>query len=176
MFTGATTHQLFPSNDIYLTADDIEQHLVLGDNIHTAPTALICLENTLSGTVMPQDEVVRIGELAQKHNIPLHLDGARIWNAAAKVIADQGLDATDEETRRRVYVSLRLYFHSHIADKQHDRPPRPVRLCLALSLQGYRRTCRLNGGRHQSIHQARQVVPQDVWIRRASNRHVHRRG
>ena len=105
MFTGATTHQLFPSNDIHLTADDIEPHLVLGDNIHTAPTALICLENTLSGTVIPQDEVVRIGELAKKHSIPLHLDGARVWNVAAKVIADRGLNASDEETRRQVYVS-----------------------------------------------------------------------
>ena len=102
MFTGATTHQLFPENGIYLTADDIEPQLALGDNIHTAPTALICLENTLSGTVMPQEEVVRIGQLAKKHDIPLHLDGARIWNVAAKVIADRGLDSTSEEVRRQV--------------------------------------------------------------------------
>lgn len=102
MFTGATTHQLFPSNDIHLTADDIEPHLALGDNIHIAPTALICLENTLSGTVMPQEEVVKIGQLAKKHAIPLHLDGARLWNVAAKVIADRGMDATSEEDRRIV--------------------------------------------------------------------------
>lgn len=112
MFTGATTHQLFPSNDIHLTADDIEPHLVLGDNIHTAPTALICLENTLSGTVIPQDEVVRIGELAKKHSIPLHLDGARVWNVAAKVIADRGLNASDEETRRQVMTELLEPFDS----------------------------------------------------------------
>ncbi|OCF32788.1 threonine aldolase [Kwoniella heveanensis CBS 569] len=80
MFSQATTHQLFPENGLHLTADDIEPALMLGNNIHIAPTKLICLENTLSGIIFPQDEVVKIGELAKKHGIGMHLDGARIWN------------------------------------------------------------------------------------------------
>jgi threonine aldolase len=51
---------------------------------------------------MPQEEVLKIAELAKKHDIPLHLDGARAWNVAAKVIEERGLDTRDEETRRSV--------------------------------------------------------------------------
>ncbi|OCF55539.1 threonine aldolase [Kwoniella mangroviensis CBS 10435] len=83
MFSQATTHQLFPSNGLHLTAEDIEPQLQLGTNIHISPTRLICLENTLSGIIFPQEEIVKIGELAKQNDIGLHLDGARIWNVAA---------------------------------------------------------------------------------------------
>lgn len=102
MFSQATTHQLVPSNTLYLTAEDIEPNLCLGENVHIAPTRLICLENTLSGTVFPQEEVVKIGQLAKQHDIAMHLDGARIWNVAAKVIDERGLDPSDEEAKRVV--------------------------------------------------------------------------
>ncbi len=102
MFTQATTHQLFPKNQHHLTAEEIEKALVLGDNIHTAPTKLICLENTMSGMVFPQDEIVKIGQLARSHGITMHCDGARIWNVAAKVIDEGGMDPTDEGVRRKV--------------------------------------------------------------------------
>lgn len=105
MFTQATTHQLVPSNGIHLTLEDIEPALVLGTNIHYAPTKLICLENTLSGMIFPQDEVVRIGELARKNDIGMHLDGARIWNVAAAEIERRGLDARKEEDLETVYVA-----------------------------------------------------------------------
>lgn len=100
MFCQATTHQLFPDNQLYLTAGEIEKALTLGTNIHYAPTKLICLENTMSGMVFPQDEVVKIGQLAKKHNITMHCDGARMWNVVAKVIDDRGLDASSENNRR----------------------------------------------------------------------------
>ena len=102
MISQGTTHQLVPSNGLYLTAEDIEPNLYLGDNIHIAPTKLVCLENTLSGIVFPQEEVVKIGELCQKHDIALHLDGARIWNVGAKVIEERGMDPTLEEDRTKV--------------------------------------------------------------------------
>lgn len=47
-------------------------------------TALICLENThnrAGGTIYPLDEVKRISALAKNRDIPLHLDGARLWHA-----------------------------------------------------------------------------------------------
>nr|XP_019049144.1 threonine aldolase [Kwoniella bestiolae CBS 10118]OCF28074.1 threonine aldolase [Kwoniella bestiolae CBS 10118] len=91
MFSQATTHQLFPSNGLHLTAEDIEPQLQLGTNIHISPTKLICLENTLSGMIFPQEEIVKIGELARKNDIGMHLDGARIWNVAADVIERKGL-------------------------------------------------------------------------------------
>ncbi len=48
-------------------------------------TKLICLENThgrSGGTVFPIEEIRRIHELANDNKIRMHLDGARIWNAA----------------------------------------------------------------------------------------------
>ncbi|KAK1928027.1 putative threonine aldolase [Papiliotrema laurentii] len=106
MFSQGTTHQLVPSNGLHLTANDIKPHLVLGDNIHTAPTKLICLENTLSGIVFPQDEVVKIGELCRENDIALHLDGARIWNVGAKVVEERGLDPNSEANRTAVFTEL----------------------------------------------------------------------
>jgi threonine aldolase len=47
-------------------------------------TSLLCLENThnrAGGTVYPLDEIKRIRSLMVRHNIPMHLDGARLWNA-----------------------------------------------------------------------------------------------
>lgn len=99
MISQGTTHQLVPSNSLHLTAEDIKPNLYLGDNIHIAPTRLICLENTLSGIVFPQEEIVKIKGLCDEHDIGLHLDGARIWEVGAKVIEERGLDATSEEDR-----------------------------------------------------------------------------
>lgn len=55
-------------------------------NIHQAPTQLICLENTHNksgGTVVPLRRTEEIAKLAKSHNLPFHLDGARVCNAAA---------------------------------------------------------------------------------------------
>jgi threonine aldolase len=48
-------------------------------------TALICLENThnrCGGTVVTPKQMAGAGAVARAHNLPLHLDGARIFNAA----------------------------------------------------------------------------------------------
>jgi threonine aldolase len=52
---------------------------------HQAPTGLIVLENThnkAGGTVVPLDVAREVAEVARGAGIPLHLDGARAWNAA----------------------------------------------------------------------------------------------
>jgi threonine aldolase len=48
-------------------------------------TALICLENThgrSAGAVVPIAEIGRVSAFAHERKVPLHLDGARIWNAS----------------------------------------------------------------------------------------------
>lgn len=70
-----------PSNGVYLTLEDIEKSVVLSDDVHGCPTKLISLENTLGGTIMPLEEVKKISAFAKEHDIKIHLDGARIWNA-----------------------------------------------------------------------------------------------
>jgi threonine aldolase len=54
-------------------------------NIHVPPTGLVCLENTHNrhgGTVMTPEEISAVAEAAHAREIPVHLDGARIFNAA----------------------------------------------------------------------------------------------
>jgi len=50
----------------------------------SAPTRIIALENTLNGTIMPQDDVMEISKNAHTQDIIMHLDGARIWHVAAE--------------------------------------------------------------------------------------------
>lgn len=71
-----------PKNGIYLTLEDVKSKVILGKNIHTAPTKVISLENTLGGTIMPIEEIARISEWARQNDIKMHLDGARLWNAS----------------------------------------------------------------------------------------------
>jgi threonine aldolase len=53
---------------------------------HTIQTALICIENTHNsggGTIYPLATIERIRAVATDHGIPMHLDGARLFNAIA---------------------------------------------------------------------------------------------
>ena len=56
-----------------------------GENPHFAPTRLICVENThnlLGGTVWPLERLEAVAAVAKKHKLMLHMDGARVLNAA----------------------------------------------------------------------------------------------
>jgi len=65
-----------------MDVDKIEQAIRKAD-IHFPRTGLICLENaTGMGTVLDLDYMRKVHEIAVKHSIPIHLDGARIFNAA----------------------------------------------------------------------------------------------
>lgn len=55
------------------------------ENIHFPPTSLICLENThnrAGGSVIPLQKMEAIYEVAREYDLPVHLDGARLFNAA----------------------------------------------------------------------------------------------
>ena len=55
------------------------------DDVHFARTRLLCLENTQSGLVLPLDYLDKARTFTQNHHLKLHLDGARIFNAAVKL-------------------------------------------------------------------------------------------
>jgi threonine aldolase len=55
------------------------------DNFHFARTHLLCLENTQGGKVLPLTYLEQSAEFTKHHNLNLHLDGARIFNAAVKL-------------------------------------------------------------------------------------------
>jgi len=65
--------------------------LIKPDDFHYARTRLLCLENTTWGKVLPQEYLAKAKAFADEHGLALHLDGARIFNAAV----DQGISAAE---------------------------------------------------------------------------------
>jgi threonine aldolase len=66
-----------------ITAAAIDAVLRPSDE-HFPKTKLVCLENTHNrsgGRIFPLSEIEAIAQLCQTHNLKLHLDGARLWNA-----------------------------------------------------------------------------------------------
>lgn len=49
---------------------------------HFARTRLLCLENTMQGKVLPMQYLSEAKKFSQAHGLTLHLDGARVFNAA----------------------------------------------------------------------------------------------
>ncbi len=62
------------------------------DDAHFARTRLLCLENTWNGNVMPHDYLTEAAALARAQGLSVHLDGARVFNAAV-ANAGEGGDA-----------------------------------------------------------------------------------
>lgn len=54
---------------------------IKADDIHFARTRLLSLENTHNGKVLPRDYLQAAWEFTREHNLGLHVDGARIFNA-----------------------------------------------------------------------------------------------
>ncbi len=68
-----------------LTWAEIESALHINQPYYACPTGLICLENTHNfggGSVMSAEQTDEICDNAHELNLPVHLDGARIFNAA----------------------------------------------------------------------------------------------
>ncbi|TET48971.1 MAG: aminotransferase class I/II-fold pyridoxal phosphate-dependent enzyme [Dehalococcoidia bacterium] len=67
-----------------LDATDVEE-AIRSENIHFPKSALLCLENThnrCGGAVLTCEYTEEISGLAHRHGLQVHLDGARIFNAA----------------------------------------------------------------------------------------------
>lgn len=59
---------------------------IRGEDLHFPVTSLICLENAHSnGRVISLQNMAAIHTIAQTHGLPVHLDGARLFNAAASL-------------------------------------------------------------------------------------------
>ncbi len=59
---------------------------IRGEDIHYPPTSLICVENAHgSGRVLPLEYMEELSSLALSRGLPIHLDGARIFNAATSL-------------------------------------------------------------------------------------------
>jgi threonine aldolase len=73
-----------PTSDGKLTPELVElQAWGWGDEHRAQPLAVSLTQSTELGTLYTPDEIRAVADLAHAHGMAVHLDGARIWNAAA---------------------------------------------------------------------------------------------
>ena len=91
---GGITPRLIPNQpDGTLRLEDVEG-AIRGDNVHYPRTRLVCLENThnvCNGTPLTAGYTGQVAQLAHSRGLKVHLDGARVFNAAAAL----GVDARE---------------------------------------------------------------------------------
>jgi threonine aldolase len=90
---GVHPHTVPNQPDGTLRLEDIEA-AIRPDNVHFPRTRLICLENThnrCDGTPLTAQYTAQIVDLAHRHDLVVHLDGARLFNAAVAL----GVDARE---------------------------------------------------------------------------------
>ena len=99
---GVHSYVLPTQPDGTLRLEDIRS-AIRPDDVHAPITRLVTLENThnrCGGTVLPVDYMDAVGALAHQHGLMLHIDGARIFNAAVAlgVPAARLVEAADSVT------------------------------------------------------------------------------
>ncbi|MFO7916841.1 MAG: GntG family PLP-dependent aldolase, partial [Anaerolineae bacterium] len=74
-----------------LDPDDVERAIRAEGNPHFPHSRVICLENThnrCGGRALSPSQMGTIREVAERHDLVIHLDGARIFNAAVALEID----------------------------------------------------------------------------------------
>lgn len=72
-----------------LDPQQVEDAIRSEDDIHYPRTGLICVENAHGmGTAIPLSNLNAIKKIGEEHGIPIHMDGARIFNAAIALDVD----------------------------------------------------------------------------------------
>jgi threonine aldolase len=82
---GASVRQMAELPDGTLDLDEVEEAFRNPDDYHEPPTGLVAIENTSShsmGQPISPAYTAAIRAIAHRHGVPLHVDGARFWNAA----------------------------------------------------------------------------------------------
>ncbi len=74
---------LFDHEDDRIRPDDLRRLIRPKNNAHFPRTTLVCLENALSnGDVLPLSTMKEVYAIAKENGLAVHLDGARLFNAA----------------------------------------------------------------------------------------------
>ena len=99
---GVFPHTLPNQADGSLRLEDIED-AIRPDDIHDPISRMVILENThnrCGGTVLSPQYTQAVAELAHRHHLHLHLDGARVFNAAVAlgIPAAKAAEAADSVT------------------------------------------------------------------------------
>ncbi|WP_111882482.1 low specificity L-threonine aldolase [Aequorivita sp. CIP111184] len=83
-FNSGVSCKLIDGNRGMITAAQVAESINPPDFYHSPLTSLVCLENTTNkggGACYDFSEIEKIRQVCNNHNLGLHLDGARIWNA-----------------------------------------------------------------------------------------------
>lgn len=83
--------RLVPGVDGVMKPEDVEAAISNGSNVHVGATGLIEIENThnmAGGVALSVEQTRAICDVAHRHGIPVHCDGARIFNAAIALGVD----------------------------------------------------------------------------------------
>ena len=84
VLAGVQTRML-PGEGGLIDVSDIASRLRDPSDVHHARQSLLCLENTIGevgGRVLPQPRLAELAGFAHETGLRVHMDGARIWNAA----------------------------------------------------------------------------------------------
>jgi len=84
VLAGVQTRML-PGEGGLLDVSDIGSRLRDPSDVHHARQSLLCLENTIGevgGRVLPQERLAELAGFAHANGLRVHMDGARLWNAA----------------------------------------------------------------------------------------------
>lgn len=82
---GVQPYTMIHEDENGMIPKEIEKWVQKPEDLHYANTKLICLANPRNhagGTVVPVERIDEICKIAKKNNVFVHLDGARIFNAA----------------------------------------------------------------------------------------------
>ena len=83
-FNSGVSCKLLDGNRGMITAEQVEENINPPDFYHSPLTTLVCLENTTNkggGACYDFEEIKRIRKVCDAHELGLHLDGARLFNA-----------------------------------------------------------------------------------------------
>lgn len=88
---SGTSVKLLEGNRGRITVDEVEAAINDPENVHYPLTSLVALEDTMNrggGAIYDFEEIKAISKLCKAENLPLHLDGARVFNA----LIENGVD------------------------------------------------------------------------------------
>ncbi len=161
--------RLVPNDDQgRLDPQDVADAIRPRGNVHMPPTTLVCLENThnrCSGAALTPEDTRRVADVAHEAGASVHMDGARIFNAAV------GLEVPPSELVKDVDdVSFCL-------SKALSCPVGSVLCGTEEFISGARRWRKMIGGgmRQAGVLAAAGLVALDTMIERLADDHANAR-
>lgn len=159
MHSQASSHAVPPRNGHHLTLEEILDNAVFGEDIHSAPTKLVSLENTLSGSACDSRPSLRSSADGSYRALsPSPLLPSRLYRLFPP---RSGLPAGGDRPHLRLHAQQR-YHHAlrrraHVGSGGQDwLEPRGAvqafRHRFALLVQGSRRACWLGPRRSSQVH------------------------